>query len=471
MSAERAPLIQHSSTTSRVASDDDPSSRDVERGDDAKGVTITTRISSARAIALSACVGAIFVAAATVHHSGMAPATITAMPELGRSFSKHRKEYLETGVWKPRVVAGKTCEVYDATNASEDREKYWVARAIHDNRALSNHLQQHGTFPPRGVDAQKLHHEYEVGAGDVNAEAPYRLPLNGYDKGVTQQENSTMIYNFIHVPKAGGTFMMYVLAWLQSRNVQAVGSSVPAGLYGGAPMVPKGMLDTTLKNVFATAYALRTGKGIFANDKVGKAYASGRRLFAKGSYGMGLCSQTNAPCSYIAVLRDPFDRFMSHYKYSCLEGAEGRALWAPDWKYCPLSPLQWYEYLDGDEWTYLLAPGAPASNSRCHVDAVKNNLESACMRYILTEKMDDGLMKLKKHLPDFSTMDMSVMKKQFHNGSAGAMTTALKHRLANYTSDTESMAELRRRLAHQTEIYDFAVANYEKSWNSPLKGC
>jgi hypothetical protein len=68
-------------------------------------------------------------------------------------------------------------------------------------------------------------------------------------------------------------------------------------------------------------------------------------------------------------------------------------------------------------------------------------------------------------------MDMSVVKKQFHNGSAGAMTATLKHRLANYTSDTESMAELRRRLAHQTEIYDFAVANYEKSWNSPLKGC
>jgi len=85
--------------------------------------------------------------------------------------------------------------------------------------------------------------------------------------------------------------------------------------------------------------------------------------------------------------------------------------------------------------------------------------------------MDDGLMKLKRHLPDFSDMDMKYIKRQFTNGSAAGMTATLKQRLANYTSDTESMAELRRRLAHQTEIYDFAVANYEKSWNSPLKGC
>lgn len=477
MSTERVPLINHASTSARVVSDHDLSLRDVERCAEENGVTTTTttRFTRVRAIALSACVGAVCVAAATVHHPGLmstgSSSSFTAMPELGRSMSKHRRQYLKTGVWTPRVGAAKSCDVYDATNASEDREKYWVARAIHDNQALSDGFEQHGSFPPRGVDAAKLHHTYELGLEDVDVERPYRLPLNGYDKGVAQQGNGTMIYNFIHVPKAGGTFMMYALAWLQNRNVRQVGSSVPPGLYAGGPMVPAGMLDTTLKNVFATAYALRTGKGIFANDKVGEAYASGKRLFAKGSYGMGLCSQTNAPCSYLAVLRDPFDRFMSHYKYSCLEGAEGRALWAPEWKYCPLSPLQWYEYLDGDEWTYLFAPGAPASASKCHVDAVKNNLQSACMRYILTEKMDDGLMKLKRHLPDFSDMDMKYIKKQFTNGSAAGMTTTLKQRLANYTSDTESMAELKRRLAHQTEIYDFAVANYEKSWNSPLKGC
>jgi hypothetical protein len=116
--------------------------------------------------------------------------SFTAMPELGRSMSKHRRQYLKTGVWTPRVGAAKSCDVYDATNASEDREKYWVARAIHDNQALSDGLEQHGSFPPRGVDAAKLHHTYELGLEDVDVERPYRLPLNGYDKGVAQQANA-----------------------------------------------------------------------------------------------------------------------------------------------------------------------------------------------------------------------------------------------------------------------------------------
>jgi hypothetical protein len=33
----------------------------------------------------------------------------------------------------------------------------------------------------------------------------------------------------------------------------------------------------------------------------------------------------------VTVLRDPVDRLISHYKYICLDGEEGREGWTEEW--------------------------------------------------------------------------------------------------------------------------------------------
>ena len=77
----------------------------------------------------------------------------------------------------------------------------------------------------------------------------------------------------------------------------------------------------------------------------------------------------------VTVLRDPLERYISHYTYLCLEGSEAMTGWKEEWKAhhdqyvdkgCPADPVEFAEQVGG--WVQLFAPGADP-NTHCGVEA------------------------------------------------------------------------------------------------------
>jgi len=93
-------------------------------------------------------------------------------------------------------------------------------------------------------------------------------------------------------------------------------------------------MDASTPAFAHTLVALRAAPELMP-DRVRLAYSGegggGRRAWIKGQFAMGTCDLVDAPCAYITVLRDPVDRLLSHYKYICLGGEEGREGWTPQW--------------------------------------------------------------------------------------------------------------------------------------------
>ena len=53
-----------------------------------------------------------------------------------------------------------------------------------------------------------------------------------------------------------------------------------------------------------------------------QSYDEGYREIFKSSLSMGFCDHVDAPCAYLTILRNPMERLMSQYLYSCLEGRD-----------------------------------------------------------------------------------------------------------------------------------------------------
>lgn len=139
---------------------------------------------------------------------------------------------------------------------------------------------------------------------------------------------------------------------------------------------------------------------------------------SKGSLSMGVCDSIDAPCAYLTILRDPLERFMSHYVYSCLEGSEDRHTWDAEWiadasakgyaqNGCPLSPVEFHSRVGG--MINILAPGANPT-TRCAVEAAKRNLRSPCVRFLLLDDLEHGLTEMRRTLPDFSEIGLSEQR-------------------------------------------------------------
>jgi len=473
-SAERAPLMAKDGAdveTARSATDDTYATAS-ERGgdeDDGRGAKGRSRWRRAAAcVSLAASAAAFGVVTTGVSESGDANLGLPMwrqewaagnIPE-GRQFSE--------------TIPPKTCDARQSRGVEEDIEKYFIYQALQaeatatlglSGKAARHFAATHG----RGAEAT-----YITGMANNDTEAPYLLPKDGYTKKIRQRGNTAMLYNFVHVPKAGGTYFNEVLASVQHQINNKYGKALnPREVYNGGWLTAP-LVDATANNIYATTRALHAKEKSFSTATLADGYDKGQRLMSKGSYNMGLCSATEAPCMYLMVLRDPFDRFMSHYKYSCLEGAEGRAMWAPQWKAageCPLNPLQWFYFTQGDDWTQLISPGTFPRDTQCHIDGCINNLKSGCVRYLLTENLMDGLRKMKKTLPDFAGLDLQRATHMFTNGSSGRLSKALKERLATYMADEAMLNKIKEGLAHQQKIYQFAVDNYEESWASELKTC
>ena len=326
--------------------------------------------------------------------------------------------------------------------------------------------------------------EVEAFSRELNDGDPskfYEIPIKA--KTVKQtRANRALFYNFLHVPKTGGTFFHQVLRQAERRVNR---KSTVQEAFLGEELFPRDrepfaqwstwpLIDTTRENYAATRRHFATGEPAeyFGADRLQKMYESGARIFSKGSYGMGLCEVVDAPCAYITILRDPVERFLSHYKYSCLAGAEDRRLWNKAMKdkgECAMNLVEWHDYLGGDDWLHILAPGGQAENKDAQVAAAIANLDNACFKFLLTEKLDDGLEKLES-LPDFARLNATLLQVVQHN--VAPELDAHQQRLYDKLVANEgTMAQLRHNLRKSIAVYAHAERTYERKWQQRLLSC
>ena len=212
-----------------------------------------------------------------------------------------------------------------------------------------------------------------------------------------------------------------------------------------------------------------------------RSFHAGRREVFKGSLAMGFCDAVRAPCGYVTVLRDPIERLLSHHAYSCAAGAEDRAGWSAEMKAagaCDLDPASYFETMGGvDVSVQLLAPRADPA-SRCALEQAKRNLIRPCVRFLLQERLRDGIRKLAAAVPGLAGLDEDAPPGFVHapamgadvdmlsakNQVAGRLSDAQKARLARWREDPGIMKRLRTLAAHEIELYEFAVKEYEKQW-------
>ena len=306
----------------------------------------------------------------------------------------------------------------------------------------------------------------KIGAGKA-----YAVPPEGKAKHIAMKNSSALFYNFVHVPKAGGTFFAQMMTDAMEKNGQHFGYAYPLHKPPMGSWITLPLVDLTQNNVFSTAQHFRDHEPAhwFGQDALLAQYEKGTRFFGKGQYGMGFCDAVDAPCVYLTVLRDPVDRYLSHYKYSCLKGSEGKAQWEEEWKHaghCPLDPIEFMDYLGPNlDWTYQLAPGAKDAATRAAQSKI--NLNSNCVRYLILEKYQDGIAKLRSTYQEFSRVGL-------HWGARNAqpqLAPSEAARLRKYMSNATIMETIKRRHAKMQEVYDHAVANYDKNWARAPASC
>ena len=306
----------------------------------------------------------------------------------------------------------------------------------------------------------------------IGANGPYTLPAHGTNTSTPMRNSSPLFYNFVHVPKAGGTFFSGFLMEAMEKVGERHGYAYPLNKAPFDSWITLPLVDLTQTNALELRRAFQTQEPaeFFSTEYLKKQYEQGKRYFGKGQYGMGLCEAMDAPCVYLTTLREPVSRYLSHYVYSCLLGGEGRAQWTEEWKEageCKANPSEFMDHLGVNlDWLIELAPGKGSEQAR--VAAAKANLASACTRYILNEKYDDGIKRLRQTFPDFAGLGYSPF---LNKNKAEPLSKHLKERYDAYLKDDKIMRDVKERHAAMIDVYNFAVKNYDASWSSPVKSC
>jgi len=188
---------------------------------------------------------------------------------------------------------------------------------------------------------------------------------------------------------------------------------------------------------------------------------------------MGLCDHFPArPCFYVTVLREPVERAISNYNYVCVRGAENRKKWTPAWRKagrCPLTIRQFYD-AGLAEPDFLAWRLTRSCDEGCASSAAIENLKSPCMRYLLLDRLGDGVARLQQELGDAYAPSLVQLTAFL---ASGGTTNKAKYadRTMEQLEDPETIKNLTERLKGDIKIYRAAVDYYEKQWQQPLQSC
>lgn len=276
-------------------------------------------------------------------------------------------------------------------------------------------------------------------------------------------ENTT--YVFIHVNKAGGTLIkeevFKQVALERKWNGAGFGS-----LVGWRQLLRPCKANS---GPIAEGEALSCGHPapLSACGPVGKRCPL-RLLW--GSRAMGFCQLApEHPCVMLVVLRNPVERMISQYNYVCAEAKEGKKKWSPSWRKMGRCPLTLLEFVDSNltSTTFLIDRLTQAGDAKCGIKFALHNLKHSCLRFLLLEKLMDGVSRLARDWGSAMRPHLEAIVNQHKKKNQ----SPYHHRTMFQIEDKAIMAELRSRLKLDMEFYNRAKELYEEQWTVPLESC
>lgn len=266
--------------------------------------------------------------------------------------------------------------------------------------------------------------------------------------GVTRDDRPLLV--FVHVNKAGGTFIRSFLQFYAGRT----------GLRYSGDEVHQDVLlsrDLTLQDI----------RLLHDVDVVNGAW--------------GYCGLVDRPCVYLTHVRDPVEKCMSHYRYFCKLGREGHKMWGASWTSCDLSIGEWFAHCCGHgpgssltPLTYKFArtvdrPGAGRgclhAQQSTPLAAASHNLLSGCVRYIIANNSpNDEIRRVQSLLQQ--VFPWASLKLPTHFSGDDNKTPKVKG------ADTDENRQWCEDNILQDKIFfDLAHLHYEESWGAPLQFC
>ena len=286
---------------------------------------------------------------------------------------------------------------------------------------------------------------------------------------LTPKRMADASFVFVHVNKAGGTFIKEDVFTPVAKEQQWDG--VGFGTVAGWRQLLKGCTPDKRqsKDVYSMDDAFACGEKTYVTPC--GAYGGGKcptRLYW-GRQAMGMCQlQPGKPCVTVLVLRDPVERMISQYNYVCVAGKEGEKKWLPSWKAhdkCPLSLMQFVGSTLTST-TSLIDRIVHSADESCAVDAALANLLHPCTRYLLLDRLKDGLQRLAEQWgPAMQPHLLKVI------GAKPKNKVPLMERTVSQAHNPEILAALREKLRLDVELYQAAVRHYDAQWNRTLESC
>jgi len=289
-----------------------------------------------------------------------------------------------------------------------------------------------------------------------------------------QQIRDETIFAFIHVNKAGGQSIKHVLFDAASREHW---DGAGYGTYEGWKLIPRGIRKmatvppaiergVSRRRLLAEPY-LRCGNA----SRTAQATCDFRTVW--GGLTMGLCDIfAPRPCVYLLNVRDPVHRAISEYNYFCVNGAEGRRRWLPEWKANDLCPLSIVEYLEAgfSKRAFLTERLTRGCDSNCGIEVAKENLRHPCVRYFVLEDLRNDVKHLLNTLPDGALSDAFQTMLEFHKESVhNAM--ALSERTREQIEDPSVIQQIEALVQQDIEVYNYAIKLQAEKWTQPLYSC
>lgn len=191
--------------------------------------------------------------------------------------------------------------------------------------------------------------------------------------------------------------------------------------------------------------------------------------FFVGGLSLGLCEiyckiKGKCKCVYFTVLREPISRTISEYNYFCTRGAEKHKKWSKKEHrvgQCLRSLPDFMGSKKTSTSNFLVERGSRACDDpECGMAVSIANLRHPCMRYLLLDRLDEGMHRLGTVFGKlFNTTD-EPMKHVNWNGL-----------VEKPNLEGETLRRTKSLLVGDEKLYKLAEAEYEAQWDKPLYSC